>query len=111
MRVLFDEMVPRRLRRLLPTDTQVTTVRERGWGLLKNGDLLEVAQREFDVLLTMDKGIPLQQNLSRFDLSVVILRARSNRYADLAPLAEKVSTALSEARRGEPTFVEADKPR
>ena len=110
MRVLFDEMVPRRLKRLLPDGTQVTTVRERGWGSLKNGDLLGVAQREFDVLVTMDKGIPHQQNLSRFDLSVIVLRARSNRYADLAPLAEKASAALSEARRGEPTFIEADKP-
>ena len=69
-------MVPRRLKRFLPEDVvaTVSTVRERGWGSKKNGDLLEAAQHEFDVLLTTDRGIPHQQNLSRYDIAVVILK-------------------------------------
>ncbi len=107
MRVLLDEMIPGRLKWLLPETEEVTTVRERGWGSLKNDDLLEAAQHEFDALLTADRSIPYQQNLSRFVIAVVVLRARSNAYEDLAPLAEKASDALSKARPGHALFIEA----
>ena len=111
MRVLFDEMLDRRLKRYLPGGTEALTVRERGRESLRNGELLEAAQHEFDVLITTDRGIPHQQDLSRFDLAVVILRANSNAAKDLSPLMEKASAALSEARHGEPPFVEADATR
>jgi len=105
--VLLDEMLDRKLKRLLPETTEVMTVRERGWGSLENGDLLESAQQEFDILLTADQGIPHQQNLSRFDIAVVVLRARSNAYEDLAPLTKKASDALAKARPGHALFIEA----
>lgn len=107
MRVLLDEMMPRRLKRLLPETAEVTTVRERGWGALENGDLLEAAQHEFDVLLTTDRSIPHQQNLPRFGIAVVVLRARSNAYEDLAPLAERVPAVLPEIQPGGARFIEA----
>lgn len=66
-----------------------------------------MAAREFDVFLTTDQGIPHQQNLSRFDLMVVVLRAGSNSFEDLVPLMQKASGLLSEARPGEAVFVEA----
>lgn len=83
------------------------SVRERGWGSKKNGDLLQSAEKEFDILLTSDKGIPHQQNLSRYDLSVVVLRAKSNRYEDLAKLMEKANEAFGSTRPGTATFIEA----
>jgi len=91
VRVLLDEMMPRGLKRLLPETAEVTTIRERDWGSLKNSDLLEAAQQEFDVLLTADRSIPYQQNLSRFDIAVVVIQAKSNAYEDLAPLTERAS--------------------
>lgn len=93
-RVLLDEMLDRRLRRLLPGGVEALTVRERGWGSLQNSDLLEAAQHEFDVLLTTDRGIPHQQNLERFDLAVVVLSAKSNALADHEPLMPEVSRFL-----------------
>lgn len=107
MRVLLDEMMPRRLKRMLSETAEVMSVRERGWGSLENSDLLEAAQHEFDVLLTTDRGIPHQQNLSRFEIAVVVLRARSNAYEELAPLAEKASEVLTTARSGHALFIEA----
>lgn len=107
MRVLLDEMMPRRLKHLLPETAEVTSVRERGWGALENGDLLEAAQHEFDVLLTTDRGIPHQQNLSRFDIAVVVLRARSNAYEDLAPAVEKALAVLPEIQPGGALVIEA----
>ncbi len=107
MRVLFDENVDRSLKRFFGDEHEILTVAERGWKGKKNGDLLEAAQHEFDVLLTTDRGIPYQQNLSRFVIAVVVLRAKSNAYEDLAPLTEKASDALAKARPGHALFIEA----
>lgn len=85
MRILLDEMMPRRLKWLLPQEIEVVTVRERGWDSKKNGELLTLAEKEFDVMLTTDRGIPHQQDLSRFDLEIIVISAKSNRLADLEP--------------------------
>jgi predicted nuclease of predicted toxin-antitoxin system len=105
--VLLDEMLDRRLKRFLPAGIDALTVRERGWGSKSNGELLDLAQHEFDVLVTTDRGIPHQQDLSRFDLAVVILRARSNSYEDLAPLVGKASAALPTTRPGGTLLIDA----
>ena len=40
-----------------------------------------MAAKEFDIFLTTDKGIQHQQNVSRLDLAIVLLRAKSNKGA------------------------------
>jgi predicted nuclease of predicted toxin-antitoxin system len=103
--VLLDENLDRRLKRLLAPEVEAVTVRERGWGSKENGELLELAQHEFDALITTDRGIPHQQDLSRFDLVVVLLEAKSNRLSDLTPLVGRAVDALREARPGRPVRV------
>lgn len=56
--------------------------------------MLRAAEVEFDALVTMDRGIPHQQNLEKLDLGIVLVRAFSNRRADVAPLIPQVSAAL-----------------
>ncbi|MDQ2695700.1 MAG: DUF5615 family PIN-like protein, partial [Pseudomonadota bacterium] len=63
MRVLLDENLDRRLKRAFESDFDVVTVTERGWSGKTNGELLRLAEVEFDVLVTMDRGIEHQQNL------------------------------------------------
>jgi len=92
--VLLDEMLDQRLKRLLPEGVEAVTVRERGWDSKTNGELLTLAEKEFDVLLTTDRGIPHQQDLSRFELTVVVLTARSNRFSDLEPHMEEVGRLI-----------------
>jgi len=87
-------MLDRRLKRWLPEEVEAVTVRERGWDSKKNGELLALAEKEFDVLLTTDRGIPHQQDLSRYDLEVVVLTARSNRLSDLEPRMEEVGRMI-----------------
>ena len=101
MRLLLDEMLPRRLAGLLAPEMEAITVRQRGWAAKTNGELLSAAQVEFDALLTMDRNMPFQQNLANVDLVIVLLEARSNRLEDLSPLVEGAKSALSGARRGE----------
>jgi predicted nuclease of predicted toxin-antitoxin system len=94
--VLLDEMLDRRLKRMLPEGVEVVTVRERGWNSKKNGELLALAEKEFDILLITDRGIPHQQDLTRFDLEVVVLLAKSNRLSDLELLMFEGSRRLTE---------------
>ncbi len=58
MRVLLDECVPRALRRELPGH-QVKTVAEAGWAGVKNGELLQLAAREFDLVATVDGNLEI----------------------------------------------------
>ena len=89
-------MLPHKLKRLLPEGVEAVTVRERRWDSKKNGELLALAEKEFDVLLTTDRGIPHQQDLSRFDLEVVVISAKSNRLSDLEPQMEEVGRLIEE---------------
>jgi hypothetical protein len=41
--------------------------------------------------VTTDRGIPHQQSLSRFDLAVVVLEAKSNSYEDFASLMDRTN--------------------
>ncbi|MEM9558130.1 MAG: DUF5615 family PIN-like protein [Acidobacteriota bacterium] len=97
-RVLLDENVPRKLKWLL--DAEVLTVPERGWGGIKNGELLRLAALSFDVLVTMDRGIVHQQNLAGLELSLVVLIAPSNDIDDLSPMVPEIMAALSRAAPG-----------
>ena len=100
MRVLLDECVPRKLRREL-SGHDVRTVAETGWSGMKNGPLLRLAARDFDVFLTVDQGIEYEQNLAGLELAVVVMVARSNDIDDLRPLMPKVRDALVKATRGQ----------
>jgi predicted nuclease of predicted toxin-antitoxin system len=107
LRVLLDENVDRRLKRAFDDEHEVATVPERGWAGMKNGELLEAAAKEFDVMVTTDRGMPHQQNLSRFHLAVVVLEAKSNSYEDLASLMDRANAALGEVVPGEATRIRA----
>ena len=83
MRVLIDECLPRRLKNHL-SDHDSRTVPEAGLAGKRNGELLSLAdQQKYEIFLTMDKGVEYQQNLRGLGLAVIILRAKSNRLADL----------------------------
>ena len=103
MRLLLDENLPRRLTGLLGPKVQATTVGRRGWSGKRNGELLGMAEKEFDAFLTTDKGIPHQQNLADIDLTIILLRAKSNDYVDLSPLMDEVNSTLASVEPG--TFV------
>ncbi len=108
MRVLLDENLPRRLLGLLEPDMEATTVARRGWKGKKNGELLRAAQEEFDVLLTVDKSMPHQQNLSLFDLGVVLLESGGITYEDLSPLMEEANEEIRRVRPGTVARVPAE---
>ena len=76
-----------------------------GWATIKNGELLSLAAAEFDVFVTVDRNLSFQQNLSRFDIAVIVLRAHSNQLKDLLPLVPKILAMLPTTKRGEVLWV------
>ena len=99
--ILLDENVPRKLKVLFTSGCNVRTVQDCGFEGKKNGELLKLAEIDFDVFITMDKGIPFQQATTEYDIAIIVLRAYTNRYADLAPLVPEVNEALKELRVNE----------
>ena len=93
MKLLLDECVTRYVKRDL-TGHVVFTVEEAGLKGLKNGDLLDAASGNFDVLLTVDKSIPYQQNTTGLQIAIIILASHSNAYPSIKPLLPKVVEAL-----------------
>lgn len=100
MRVLLDACVPKRLGKEL-AGHQVRTVPEMDWADLDDGPLLDVMAGHFDMLVTVDKSLPNQQNLNTRPFGIIILRAKTNRLTDLLPLVPALRIALDEVLPGE----------
>jgi len=73
MRILLDENLPHKPRRLL-AGHEVRTVAYQGWAGLTNGELLKAAQdAAFDAILTADQGIRYQQNRKNCQVALIVL--------------------------------------
>ena len=101
MRVLIDECLNFRLKAHIPGH-DVWTVKEMGWAGKKNGELLrEMANSSFEVLLTVDKSIPFQQNIQKSGVALLLLKPGKNELKELMPLIPTVLAALQTIKAGE----------
>ena len=98
--MLLDECVVRDFKKDL-AGHKVSTVVEAGFGGLENGELLRAASGKYDVLITVDRNLSFQQNISSLQIAVLILMAAGITYADLRPLVPKVLHQLSVVKAGE----------
>jgi predicted nuclease of predicted toxin-antitoxin system len=86
LKLLLDECAPKKLKTFLLTyGYKCSTAQEMGWAGIRNGELMALADPFFDVLVTIDKGIQYQQNMTGRRIAIVIVRRRSNRLEDLSP--------------------------
>jgi hypothetical protein len=99
LRVLLDECVDARLAASLAS-VDVRTVADQGWLGISNGQPLALAAAEFDVFVTVDRNLPFQQHLPKFDIAVILLRAKTNRIADLVALVPELISVIPNARSG-----------
>jgi len=104
MKFLLDECIDRKLAKEF-VGYEVKTVPQMGWAGVKNGQLLTLAEAEFDVFITVDRNLSFQQNLPQFDLAVIVLQAPSNRLTDLKLLVAKVLAVAATAAKGQVTVV------
>ncbi|MEM9997939.1 MAG: DUF5615 family PIN-like protein [Bacteroidota bacterium] len=100
MRILLDENVDRKLKRSFDPNHEAVTVRERGWSGKTNGDLLTSAEAEFDVLFTLDTNMQYQQDLSKYDLAVILVTAVSNKRSVIETAMPEVNALLPSVRPG-----------
>ena len=93
MKILLDECVTKHLKpKLLPH--KVSTVREMNWSGIKNGKLMSLCvENNFDILLTIDKNLQHQQNLTKYQIAIVIFDSTS---ADISMLNKFVPTFLAQ---------------
>jgi len=102
MKVLIDECAPRALKRSLALQGhEAYTVQEVGWAGKENGELLDLAEDRFDVLITLDTNLRHQQNLTVRKIAIVILVAQTNRLVHLRPHFAACAEALDKIKPGE----------
>ena len=106
MLILFDQATPVPIRAFLKEHT-VQTAAQRGWDTLKNGELLKVAEDSgFDVLVTPDKNIRYQQNLTVRRIAIVVLG--NAQWPILRRYVDRVVETVNAAKPG--TYSEVETP-
>jgi len=104
LKILLDECIDRRFAREFG-DLYVRTVPQMGWAGIKNGELMRLAEVEFDVFVTVDRNLSYQQDIPRYSISVIVIRSVSNRYQDLEPFSDQVLDAIKQAKPGSVTVI------
>lgn len=101
MKVLLDECLPLDFRHSFPGH-EAHTVQWAGFKGKKNGDLLRVAEISgYEVLLTIDQGIPYQTDSAGRKISIILVRSQTNRIEDLAPLVDEILRVLPTIQPGQ----------
>jgi hypothetical protein len=104
VRILFDQAMPVPIRPYLAGHT-VRTAKQQGWDKLRNGDLLIAAEEAgFDLLLTTDKNIRYQQNLTGRKIAIVVLENSAWRIVQLH--LDRIASAVNDAVPGSYAEVE-----
>jgi hypothetical protein len=110
-RVLFDHNVPGPLERFF-RNYDVHLADEMGWAKLKNGQLLDAAEASgFDVLLSSDKTIRYEQNMTGRKIGVVAMS--DNHWPSVDEYGAAIVDAVATVQPGEvkPVFCGTFVPR
>jgi hypothetical protein len=98
MKILLDECVPWPMHKLLD-DHHCMTAQQRGWGGIRNGELIKAAQSEFDLFITCDQNIRYQQNLA--GRQIAILELSTNKLREILAAGALIQSAIGIIRAGE----------
>lgn len=107
MKILLDECLDRRPAKEI-AGHEVKTAPQMSWAGVKNGELMRLAEAEFDVFITVDRNLSFQQSLPKFDIAVLVLRAKSNRLTDLQLFAAKIIETLPNLEKGKAQTISLD---
>ena len=107
MLILFDRGTPAPLRSSL-AGHMVRRTQDMGWDMLGNGELLDAAEKAgIEILLTTDKNIRHQQNLTGRKIAIVVLG--NPQWPVLRRYVDRVVEAVNAATPG--SYTEVDIPR
>lgn len=103
MLILFDQGTPVGIDSL--PGHVVKTAHQQGWSQLLNGELLRAAEEAgFDILLTKDKNLIYQQNLSNRKIAIVALER--SRWSLIEAVLPRIVSAVNAARPDSYTLVD-----
>lgn len=109
MKILLDECLPLDFRHSFPNHEAHTAQ----WAGLKgkaNGELLRAAELAgYEVLLTLDQGIPHQQHIASLKIGLVTIRSATSQLEDLLPLVALILKALQSIKPGQIVAIPAPK--
>ena len=111
MLVLLDEnLLSRKLKRpIIDTGYTVYNVDSIGWRGTKDADLLALADAyPFDVFITADKNLPYQQNISSYQLIIIVLNTKTTRPDYLLPLIRQACLIMPTLIPGSVTLIDDD---
>jgi predicted nuclease of predicted toxin-antitoxin system len=101
VKLLLDECLPIDFRHCFSSHA-AHTAEWAGFKGKKNGELLLAAEGAgYEVLITVDQGIPHHLLRSSIKLAIVLISSRSNQIEDLLPLAEQILQTLESLRPGD----------
>ena len=100
MIVLLDECVPAKLRHLIPEHTVLSACFAK-LSAVRNGQLLALAEKEYQVLLTVDGNMSNQNKISKFKIGVFVIQAKNNSMEQLTPKLDAIREALKRIKRGQ----------
>lgn len=103
MRIILDENLPQPLRHQFPHH-DVVTVGFMGWSGTQNGDLINLIDGEFDILMTGDKNLRYQQNVS--GRRIAVLELPHTRLDQILPLLPTIKDAINSSSVGSYTQIE-----
>lgn len=107
-RILLDQNVPLGLRRSL-SPHEVVAARQMGWSRLSNGELIRAADENgFDILITCDRNIPYQQNLS--GRRIALIEMTTGAWHVVRNYLDRVVAAVDAAAPGSYTTVTIPQP-
>lgn len=102
MKILFDVNMPHPLRQDFPGH-EIVTAQFQGWAELENGDLVNAAEKNgFEILMTADKNLGYQQNLTGRKLAILVLP--TNKLKILKRIVPNIHEKLNSMKAGD--FVE-----
>jgi predicted nuclease of predicted toxin-antitoxin system len=98
VKILLDECVPFPLSKIL-NQHLCRTATQMGWTSIRNGELLDLAEGQFDVFITADQGLPYQQNLT--GRRIAILELSTNNIRLITAAAGLIREALASIQPAE----------
>jgi hypothetical protein len=98
VRILLDEGTPDIIQTRL-SSFAIVSVKQMGWRGIRNGALLDLMAADFEILITTDKNLPFQQNLTKREISVIILPA--NDIPSIVALLPRIEKAIKTISPGD----------
>ena len=106
MKILFDNGTPKPIAASL-VGHEVSYARKMGWHELENGALIQQAEEAgYELLLSTDKNIRYQQNLTVRTIAIVVLG--NSQWPVVKLYLDRIAAAVNAAKPG--SYIEVDIP-